>query len=80
MEAVTCPHCRASTRQLKVGRNPSGSHRSLCVFCQRKYTPHPTPQGDDEATRRQALRWYVGGMNLRRIARQLGIVHQTVAN
>ena len=80
MEELTCPHCRANTRQLKVGRNPSGSQRYLCVFCQRKYTPQPTPQGYDEATRRQALRWYVDGMNLRRIARQLGVVHQTVAN
>jgi transposase-like protein len=30
--------------------------------------------------RQQALQWYVDGMNLRRIARHLGVVHQTVAN
>jgi transposase-like protein len=30
--------------------------------------------------RLQALRYYVDGMNLRRIGRQLGIHHQTVAN
>ena len=29
---------------------------------------------------RQALAWYVDGMNLRRIGRTLGIAHQTVAN
>lgn len=30
--------------------------------------------------RRKAIRHYVDGMNLRRIGRQLGIHHQTVAN
>jgi transposase-like protein len=30
--------------------------------------------------RQQAIRLYVDGMNLRRIARHLGVVHQTVAN
>ncbi len=79
MEEIACPHCLRADRQLKVGRNPSGSQRYLCVFCQRKYTPHPKPRGYDEAIRRQAIRCYVDGMNLRRIARHPGIVHQTVA-
>jgi transposase-like protein len=30
--------------------------------------------------RQQAVQLYVDGMNLRRIARHLGVVHQTVAN
>lgn len=30
--------------------------------------------------RRQAIQCYVDGMSLRRIARHLGVVHQTVAN
>jgi transposase-like protein len=80
MEEITCPHCHRSDRQLKVGRNPSGSQRYLCFFCQRKYTPQPKPQGYDAALRQQAIRFYVDGMNLRRIARHLGVVHQTVAN
>lgn len=77
---ITCPYCHQATRQLRVGRNRSGSQRYLCVFCQRKYTPHPVPHGYDEALRRHAIEWYVDGMNLRRIARHLGVVHQTVAN
>lgn len=80
MEEIICPHCQRAERQLKVGRNPSGSQRYLCVFCQRKYTPHPKTQGYDDAIRRQAIGCYVDGMNLRRIARHLGVVHQTVAN
>ena len=80
MEEILCPHCQRADRQLKVGRNTSGSQRYLCVFCQRKYTPQPKPQGYDAAIRHQAIQLYVDGMNLRRIARHLGVVHQTVAN
>lgn len=76
----TCPHCQATTRQVKVGRTPSGSQRLKCQHCGRKYTPQPKEQGYPDAMRQQALRMYVDGMNLRRIARHLGVVHQTVAN
>jgi transposase-like protein len=37
-------------------------------------------QGYPEATRLQAVRMYVDGMNLRRVARHLGVNHQSVAN
>ena len=77
---MSCPSCQSTTRQVKHGRNPCGSQRYLCQGCQRTYTPEPTPSGYDAATRRQALRLYADGMNLRRSARQLGVVHQTVAN
>jgi transposase-like protein len=77
---LTCPSCQSTTRQVKHGRNPSGSQRYLCQTCKRTYTPAPTSYGYDAATRRQALQLYADGMNLRRIARQLGVVHQTVAN
>ncbi len=77
---LQCPHCHHTTHQQKVGRNPSGSQRYLCAHCQRKYTPQPQPRGYDEARRRQAIGLYVDGMGLRRIARHLGVVHQTVAN
>ena len=76
----TCPSCQNTVRQVKHGRNPSGSQRYLWRACRRTYTPEPTPYGYDDATRRQALRLYTEGMNLRRIARTLGVVHQTVAN
>ena len=42
--------------------------------------PQPKSQGYPERVRQQAMRLYVDGMNLRRIARHLGVVHQTVAN
>jgi transposase-like protein len=75
-----CPNCYETTRQTKVGTTKAGSQRYKCQHCGRKYTPDPKPQGYPESMRQQALQWYVDGMNLRRIARHLGVVHQTVAN
>jgi len=49
------------------------------MHCKCKYTPEPKPRGYPEEMRKQALRWYVDGMNLRRIGRHLGIHHRTVS-
>ena len=40
----------------------------------------PVANGISASTAIGAIRLYVDGMNLRRIARHLGVVHQTVAN
>ena len=76
----TCPHCQHSDGHVKVGRNESGTQRYLCQRCRRTYTPEPKAPGYPDEIRRQAVRLSVDGMNLRRIARQLGVVHQTIAN
>lgn len=76
----TCPHCQQNTRQVKVGRTKAGSQRYQCQHCRRRYTPQPKAQGYPDSVRQQAMRLYVDGMNLRRIARHLGVVHQSVAN
>ena len=49
------------------------------MHCNTKYTPEPKIHGYGEDVRRQALQLYVDGMNLRRIARTLGIHHRTVS-
>ncbi len=75
-----CPYCQASEQQVKNGRNPSGSQRYKCRVCGRIYTLEPKPAGYDQAMRDQAVRLYLEGLNLRRIARILGVNHQSVAN
>jgi transposase-like protein len=77
---IQCPHCQRSEQQVKIGFNESGSQRYLCQACRRKYTPVPNRQGYAASTRQAALRLYADGMNLRRIARTLGVTHPTVAN
>src|SRR5579871_556259 len=75
-----CPHCQRSEQQVKIGHNASGTQRYLCKVCRRKYTPNASSQVYSETVRAEAVRLYVDGMNQRRIARTLGISHQSVAN
>jgi transposase-like protein len=76
-----CPSCSASRRQVRAGRNPSGTQRFWCRVCDRRYTTRPLPKGYSEETKQRAVRLYQGGMkNFRRIARTLGVNHQSVIN
>jgi transposase-like protein len=75
----SCPYCQQSERQIRAGKTAAGSQRYKCLGCHRKYTPEPKHQGYAVAVRRQAVQWYVDGLNLRRIARHLGVNHQSVA-
>lgn len=75
-----CPYCQATDNQIKAGRTKAGSQRYRCKLCQRRYTPAPKERGYPAAMRQQAVRLYADGMNLRRIARQLQVNHQTIVN
>ena len=48
------------------------------MFCGSKYTPQKKHHGYDTQIRKQALRLYVDGMNLRRTARHVGVHHTTI--
>jgi len=74
-----CPYCQANEKQVKCGKNSSGSQRWKCHRCQRRYTPAPTEHGYPDSLHQQAVKLYVDGMNLRRIGRHLGIDHKTVS-
>jgi transposase-like protein len=76
----TCPYCQSTNRQVKAGKNPSGSQRWKCQQCKRRYTPEPNEIGYPEEMRLQALRMYVDGINYRHIGRHLGVDHKTVIN
>ena len=80
MDTYICPHGQSSEDQIKYGLNPSGSQRYQCHLCGRVYTPTPTSNGYDAQTRHEAVQLYLDGMNLRRVARTLGVNHQSVAN
>jgi transposase-like protein len=73
-----CPYCQAEDRQVKNGKNVSGSQRWKCQHCGRKYTPEPKEHGYPDEIRQQAVRMSVDGSNYRRIARLIGVDHKTV--
>ena len=77
---LSCPSCGETTKQHRAGKNATGTLRRECRHCGRTYTPAPKQHGYDLALRRQALKLYVDGTNLRRIARHLDVNPQTVAN
>ena len=74
-----CPKCHRTERQNRAGKTGGGSQRYRCMYCQIKYTPEPKAWAYDEQIRRKALEMYLDGMNLRRIARHLGVHHRTVS-
>jgi transposase-like protein len=74
----TCPYCQSAERQVKAGKNLSGSQRWKCQRCGRKYAPEPKEHGYPDSLRQQAVKLYGDGMNYRRIARQLGVDHKRV--
>lgn len=77
---MKCPKCGITQYQSKAGYNRSGSQRYHCTQCGAKYTPVRQHHGYPLELRTQAIRLYVDGLNFRRIARQLGVHHQTVIN
>jgi len=77
---MKCPKCESTNKQHKIGKTTAGSQRYRCYLCGCKYTPNPKARGYSSELRRKAIQLYVDGMNLRRIGRQLGVNHQSVAN
>jgi len=77
---MKCPQCGGQVKQYKHGKTEAGSQRYRCFLCGHSYSPHKKEHGYGAEIRRKAIRQYVDGMNLRRVGRQLGVHHQTVAN
>ena len=77
---MKCPKCANEVKQHKVGKLPSGSQRYRCYLCGCKYTPEKKPHTYSAEVRQKAVQLYVDGTNLRRIARHLGVNHQSVVN
>jgi len=76
----TCPYCGRKEKQVKAGKQDSGSQRYKCQSCQRRYTPEPTEHGYSDPIRQQAVKLYLEGNNYRRIGRLLGVSHTSVMN
>ena len=73
-----CPQCRQTTEVIKSGKNRSGSQRFRCRACWLYFTPQPSTWQPDQARKALALVLAEQGMSYRRIARRLGVHHQTV--
>ena len=72
--------CGETTLQDRAGTNPTGIARRECQHCERTYTPVPKRHCFPLELRRQALKLYVDGTSLRRIARHLEVNPQTISS
>ena len=80
MVRYPCPTCHATRYQTKDGLTGAGSQRVRCGACGKRYTANANVPGYGPEVRTQAVRLYVDGMNVRRIARQWDVHHQSVIN
>lgn len=74
-----CPYCHQQTGQLRAGKSQE-NQRYRCSHCQRRYVVSPKVTPYPEALRRQAAELHAGGKSIRKVAVELGLNHQTVAN
>ncbi|GHO96431.1 hypothetical protein KSF_064790 [Reticulibacter mediterranei] len=74
-----CPQCQQTDEVLKGGKNRSGTQRFRCRACHLYFTPQPSIRQPDQTRKAQALALAQQGMSYRRIARDLGVHHQTVS-
>ena len=74
-----CPQCQRMGEVRKSGKNRSGSQRFRCQRCQLYFTPGSSVRQPDQSRKAEALTLAEQGMSYRRIARQLGVHHQTVS-
>jgi transposase-like protein len=77
---MKCPNCEQTASQHKAGQTKAGSQRYRCYYCRTIYTPDKKKAGYSASVRQKAIRQYVDGGGFRRIGRQLGVSHQSVAN
>jgi transposase-like protein len=75
-----CAICGQTRYQVKDGLTSAGSQRVRCRACGKRYTPAAKVHGYASNVRAQAVKLYVDGMHVRRIARQLDVHHQSVIN
>ena len=77
---MQCPKCNEKASQHKAGKTKAGSQRYRCYSCGTIYTPNKKKAGYSASVRQKAIRQYVDGGGFRRIGRQLGVSHQSIAN
>lgn len=77
---MKCPKCKTGKRQVRNGKNGSGSQKYRCNECHAVYTPEPKENGYPAETRMLAIRMYVEGSSYGSIARILKVNPQSVAN
>ena len=77
---MSCPNCKEETRQVKNGKNRSGTQSYLCRYCKKSYTPEPKRRSYDDDTRRMAMKAYYSGVSGRGVGKMFGFNKSNISN
>jgi transposase len=76
MEAVKCPKCGETAKQIKKGLTSASSQKYMCKTCGCVYTP--IKKRYSEETKQLAIKIYMSGVSGRGVGKILGISKMTV--
>jgi len=75
-----CPKCEAEEKQIKRGKNPSGTQKFFCKDCGTWYTPEPKKREYSEEERKQAIKMFYSGVSGRGVGKYFGFNKANVYN
>ena len=78
--AGECPYCHSTHRQVRNGKQRSGSIKVKCRLCGKAYTLHRKRRGHPVFVVYAALSFYRTKRSYREVASICGVHHQTVIN
>ena len=76
---IKCPKC-GSEKQVKRGKNPSGTQKYFCNDCGGWHTPEPKKHAYSEEERKEAIKMYFSGVSGRGVANFFGFNKANVYN
>ena len=77
---MACPSCKAENKQVKNGKNRSGTQSYLCRHCKKAYTPEPKQRTYSDEVRKMAIKTYYAGVSGRSVGKIFGMNKANVYN
>ena len=75
-----CRYCENIEKQVKAGKNRSGTQRCFCNNCKKYYTLDPKTREIPEEIRRQAMKTYYAGASGRGVGKIFNMSKANVYN
>ena len=77
---MSCPRCKAEDRQVRNGKNRSGTQSYLCRHCKKAYTPEPKQRAYSSDVRTMAMKAYYSGVSGRGVGKMFGFNKSNITN
>jgi len=77
---MKCKNCGKETEQIKAGKTRALRQKYKCKHCGKVYTPSPKERSYSEEIKKQAIKYYLEGMDFRRIENLMHVSHVSAIN